>query len=115
VFGAHVKAGHINAAAPLFERFSLGNSATLRGWDKFDVAALGGARLAYGSLEYRYRPFQIFYDFGSVWDPGQPATVRHSVGFGLTWKNGFFVSLGFPVRLDDVRPAVMFGFSGLGR
>ena len=29
--------------APLFERFSLGNTYTLRGWNKFDVAPLGGA------------------------------------------------------------------------
>ena len=71
LFGVHVKLGHLDGPAPLFDRFLLGNSATLRGWDKFDVAPLGGSRLAYGSLEYRYRQFQIFYDVGSVWDPAR--------------------------------------------
>ena len=110
--GAHFQAGHLGGQAPLFERFSLGNSMTLRGWNKFDVAPLGGSRLTYGSLEYRYRPFQVFYDFGTVWAPEQPAVVRHSVGFGLVSKDGFFLSLGFPVRLHRVTPAVMFGFRG---
>src|SRR5207249_4237962 len=30
-------AGRIGGQAPLFERFSLGNSATLRGWNRFDL------------------------------------------------------------------------------
>jgi hypothetical protein len=114
-FGFHAQGGQISGRAPLFERFSLGNSLTLRGWDKFDVAPLGGARLAYGSLEYRYRPFQVFYDIGTVWDPGQPAEVKHSVGIGLVTKDGFFLAIGFPVRLHQVTPAVMFGFRGKGR
>jgi hypothetical protein len=40
--------GHIDGEPPLFERFSIGNTSTLRGWDKFDVAPLGGTRLLYG-------------------------------------------------------------------
>jgi len=109
---ARAQAGRLGGTAPLFERFSLGNSSTLRGWDRFDVAPLGGDRLAYGSLEYRYRPFQVFYDFGTVWDGGRTATVRHSVGIGVAWRNHFFLTVGFPVRLNRVRPAVMFGFRG---
>ena len=111
-FGVHFQGGHISGQAPLFERFSLGNTMTLRGWNKFDVAPLGGSRLAYGSLEYRYRPFQVFYDVGTVWDPEQPVTLKHSIGVGLAMKNGFFLSLGFPVRLHGVTPAFMFGFRG---
>ena len=84
---------------------------TLRGWDKFDVAPLGGTRLLYGSLEYRYRPFQLFYDFGTVWDRGQQAVDwKHSVGIGLAWKNGFFMSLGVPLRYHGVTPVFMIGF-----
>ncbi len=113
LFGFHGRLGTIAGVAPLFERFSLGNSYLLRGWNKFDVAPLGGSHLAYGSLEYRYRPFQIFWDFGSVWDAGRTATVRHSVGIGLVSRNtqmgGWFLSLAFPVRLNDVGPVVMFG------
>jgi hypothetical protein len=112
LLGFHGQAGDVSGRAPLFERFSLGNSMMLRGWDKFDVAPLGGSRLVYGSIEYRYRPFQIFYDVGSVWDPGQTAEVRHSIGIGLVTKDGFFLSLGFPVRLHHVTPLVMFGFRG---
>jgi len=110
LFGFHFQGGNIDGAAPLFERFSLGNTSTLRGWDKFDVAPVGGARLAYGSLEYRYRPFVLFYDFGTVWDEGQAADVKHSVGIGLAWKNGFFMTFGVPLRFSGVTPAFMFGF-----
>jgi hypothetical protein len=110
VFGAHARVGHIDGPAPFFERFSLGNAALLRGWDKFDVAPLGGSRLAYGSLEYRYRPFRIFYDVGAVWDPAGSPTTRHALGVGLVSKDGIFLSVGFPVRLHQVKPAVMFGF-----
>jgi outer membrane translocation and assembly module TamA len=110
VFGAHFQGGHISGQPLLFERFSIGNTATLRGWDKFDVAPIGGTRLAYGSLEYRYRPFYLFYDFGAVWDAGQDADVKHSVGLGLGWKNGFFMALGVPLRYHGVTPVFMIGF-----
>jgi outer membrane protein assembly factor BamA len=109
-FGAHVQAGLITGTAPLFERFSLGNSATLRGWNKFDVAPLGGSRMLHGSLEYRYRPFQIFYDVGVVHDPEEPGKVRHGLGFGWADRDGFFASLAFPVRLHNVVPMFMVGF-----
>jgi hypothetical protein len=102
--------GRITGQPPLFERFSIGNTATLRGWDKFDVAPLGGTRLIYGSLEYRYYPFQLFYDFGKVWDPGQVVEFKHSVGIGLAWKNGFFMSLGVPLKYHGITPVFMIGF-----
>ncbi len=109
LFGTHFQGGYISGNAPLFERFSLGNSFALRGWNKFDVAPLGGARAAYGSLEYRYRPIQVFYDVGAVWDSGQSAHVRHALGFGFLFKGGGFVSLAFPVRLNHVTPVFMLG------
>jgi outer membrane translocation and assembly module TamA len=103
--------GHIDGEPPLFDRFTIGNTATLRGWDKFDVAPLGGTRLLYGSLEYRYRPFQLFYDFGKVWDAGQQAVEwKHSLGIGVAWKNGFFMSLGVPLKYHDITPVFMIGF-----
>ena len=34
--------GSVTGNAPLFERFSLGDSRTLRGWDKYDIAPAGG-------------------------------------------------------------------------
>jgi hypothetical protein len=110
LFGFHFQGGHASGQPPLYERFSIGNATTLRGWDKFDVAPIGGTRLVYGSLEYRYRPFQLFYDFGTVWDPGQPVELKHSIGFGFAWDNGLFVSLGVPLRYHSVTPVFMFGF-----
>lgn len=109
-FGAHFQAGAIAGIAPLFERFSLGNSFTLRGWNKFDVAPLGGARVAHGTLEYRFRPFEVFYDVGAVWDKGQAIQTRHGLGFGYADRDGFFASLAFPVRLHHVVPMFMIGF-----
>ena len=47
-------AGGITGEAPLFERFSLGDSRTLRGWDKYDIAPAGGDRMFHASVEYRY-------------------------------------------------------------
>jgi outer membrane protein assembly factor BamA len=111
-FGVHFIGGSIGGRAPLFERFSFGNSSTLRGWNKFDVAPLGGDRAAHGSLEYRYKKLQLFYDVGSVWDAGREARVRHGIGFGLASKSGFFASLAFPVRLKNVAPVFMIGFRG---
>ncbi len=108
LFGVHFLGGLISGYAPLFERFSLGNSTTLRGWNKFDVAPLGGNRTAHGSLEYRYGHFQIFYDVGAVWDEGRSSKARHGIGFGFVSK-GAFISLAFPVQLDNVVPIFMFG------
>jgi hypothetical protein len=110
LFGAHFLGGYITGTAPLFERFSLGNSNTLRGWNKFDVAPLGGSRAAHGSLDYRYRQLEIFYDVGTVWDSKQYSKVRHGLGFGWAYKNRIFASLAFPIRLHDVAPVFMMGF-----
>ncbi len=110
LLGIHIVGGIIAGNAPLFERFSFGNSTTLRGWNKFDVAPLGGTRAAQGSLEYRYKKFQIFYDIGTTWDSGRYEKVKHGMGFGYADKSGFFASLAFPVRLRDVAPAFMIGF-----
>lgn len=109
-FDFRFQAGHLDGAAPLFERFILGNTSTLRGWDKFEIAPLGATRMAHGSLEYRYRPFVAFYDFGAAWEPNRDADVKHSVGIGLAWRNGFFMTLGVPLRYENVTPVFMFGF-----
>jgi hypothetical protein len=112
VLGVRVQGGWLNGRAPLFERFMLGTTTMLRGWDKVDVAPLGGSRLAYASVEYRYRPFQIFWDMGTVWDGPTAAPMKHSLGIGLVSRDGLFFSVAFPVRLDHVTPVVMFGYRG---
>ncbi len=101
-------AGRIEGEAPLFERFTLGDSRTLRGWDKYDIGPLGGSRVAYGSLEYRYRAFGTFVDAGSVWDQGGARKLR--VSTGLTFHTGpVFMTVGFPVNTDELRAVFTMG------
>jgi hypothetical protein len=92
--------GGIAGDAPLFERFSLGDSRTLRGWNKYDIAPVGGDRMIYGSIEYRYSALGIFLDSGSVWDTGTDRRVRFSTGFGFT-PGPLFVTVGFPLNTDE--------------
>src|SRR5205807_5777721 len=97
-------AGRISGNAPLYERFSLGNTSTLRGWNKFDIAPAGGNRMIHASVQYGFgKPeigefdldlnhrkaigriglgLHVFYDVGAVGDSGSPMVARHSVGVG---------------------------------
>ncbi len=102
--------GVIIGQAPLFERYVLGNSSTLRGWNKYDIDPLGGTRMAHGSVEYRYRYFQIFYDAGAVWDRGEAATPHSSAGVGLR-KDGFSVAVAFPIKDGRVEPVLIAGMN----
>jgi len=104
---ARFGAGSMNGNAPLFERFVLGNSRTLRGWNKFDIDPLGGSRMIYGSTSYRYRVLEVFYDTGSVWDRKENAVVRNSVGCSLLFgslRDGLAFTVGFPLRDGHVQP-----------
>jgi outer membrane protein assembly factor BamA len=120
--------GVISGNAPLFERFSLGNTATLRGWNKFDIAPRGGNRMVHASLQYglgfpanvtfnsdgqqnRFgMGFHVFYDVGAVGDSGTPIKAKHSVGFGFGTGSKFFMELGFPIRSSNVEPTFTMGF-----
>jgi outer membrane protein assembly factor BamA len=102
--------GFISGQAPLFERYVLGNSSTLRGWNKYDIDPLGGTRLAHGSVEYRYRYFQIFYDAGAIWDRAEGATPRCSAGVGLR-KDRFSVAVAFPIKDGRVEPVLIAGMN----
>ena len=104
------QAGAISGIAPLSERFVLGNSSTLRGWNKYDLAPLGGSRMAHNSVEYRYRAFQIFYDAGAVWTRGQDASLKHSVGAGVHFGD-FALLLAFPIRNGRVEPVLIAGLN----
>ena len=103
-------AGLITGRAPLFERFVVGNSSMLRGWNKFELDPLGGSRLLHNSVEYRYRLLDIFYDGGAIWDPGETAVFRHSIGLGVR-QDGFCVALAFPVRGGHIEPVFMVGMN----
>jgi outer membrane protein assembly factor BamA len=100
--------GYLSGDAPLFERFSLGNSSTLRGWDKYDIAPAGGERMFHSSVEYRYSHVAVFFDTGSVWDRNTDSKLRYSTGFGIHGDN-FFLTLGFPLNADDSGPIFMTG------
>ena len=102
--------GLITGHAPMFERYVLGTSSMLRGWNKYDLDPLGGSRVAYNSLDYRYGMFDVFYDTGAIWDPGQEVVARHSLGVGLR-KNSFMVAMAFPVKSGRVTPTFMVGMN----
>ncbi len=94
-------AGAIYGQAPLFERFALGDSTLLRGWNKYDLDPLGGNRLAYGSVTYGYHIMRVFYDTGSVWDQGKSPEAKESAGIGVSSglgvleKGAFLAGAGF--------------------
>jgi hypothetical protein len=100
--------GLMTGTAPLFERFAPGNTKTLRGWNKFDLDPLGGSRTVYGSIDYRYGHFLIFYDTGTVWDRDEATVLRHSAGAGFA-ASGWFLAVAFPIRSNGVQPVFMAG------
>ncbi|MBV8817371.1 MAG: BamA/TamA family outer membrane protein, partial [Acidobacteriaceae bacterium] len=110
-------AGWIYGQAPLFERFVLGNNSTLRGWDKYELDPLGGNRMAYASVTYGYHIMKVFYDTGSVWNRGNTAEEKHSVGIGLTTglgifsKNALLVAVAFPIKTGHVQPMIVAGMN----
>jgi Omp85 superfamily domain len=101
-------AGGITGHPPLFERFALGDSTTLRGWDKYEIAPVGGDRVVYSSIEYRYTGLALFLDVGSVWDANSERHVRVSTGFGFHGGPAFLV-VGFPLNTDDLRAVLTLG------
>lgn len=103
-----VSIGRLTGQAPLFERFSLGDSSTLRGWNKFDIAPAGGDRMFHHLLEYRYRSVAFFVDNGSVWEQDTDVRIRLATGFGFHGENGF-VTLGFPLNANDLSATFMMG------
>lgn len=110
-------AGAIYGQAPLFDRFALGNSTLLRGWNMYDLDPLGGNRLAYGSVTYGYRMMRVFFDTGSVWDQGKTPEMKESVGIGVSSglgvleKGAFLLALAFPLRQGPVIPVLIAGMN----
>ncbi len=103
-------AGVLTGRAPLYERFVIGNSMTLRGWNKYDLAPLGGGRAVTGSLEYRYRAFRVFYDNGAVWSKGEDPSLKHSAGAGLQLGD-FAMLIAFPIKSGRATPVFMAGLN----
>jgi len=110
-------AGIIYGQAPLFERFVLGNSSTLRGWSKYDLDPLGGNRVVHGSVTYGYHIMRVFYDTGAVWDQGKSPDPKHSIGvgvssgLGLFQKGAFLLAVAFPIRQGRADPVFIAGIN----
>jgi hypothetical protein len=100
--------GGITGEAPLFERFTLGDSTTLRGWNKFEFAPIGGDRAFHQSLEYRFHGASIYFDSGSVWDDGRSREFRAATGFGWHSDN-FFITVAFPLDAPETDATFMIG------
>ncbi|HYL37338.1 MAG TPA: BamA/TamA family outer membrane protein [Bryobacteraceae bacterium] len=109
--------GIIYGHAPLFERFVLGNSTLLRGWNMYAVDPLGGNRLAYGSVTYGYHIMRVFYDAGSVWNQGQSPEAKQSAGIGISsglglfQKGAFLLAVAFPLRQSHMDPVLIAGMN----
>jgi hypothetical protein len=116
-------AGRITGSAPLYDRFVLGNSETLRGWNKFDLDPVGGSHVVHGSVDYRYlihgnkenTPIflQVFYDTGAIWDNPQEREQKQSVGVGVKGfkKECFQLAVAFPLRSGHVDPVFYAGMN----
>jgi outer membrane protein insertion porin family len=113
---------------PLFERFYLGGSNSLRQFKSLQVSPkdntgtrIGGNIEALGTVEYQIPLFfgikaAVFYDVGQVWGPDVSqgtkidiGDLRHGVGAGLRWNSPFG-----PIRVDygiklDQRKGESFG------
>ncbi len=112
-------AGVISGTAPLYERFVLGTSSLLRGWNRYEIDPLGGNRVIHNSVEYSFRinpgnvntgTMQAFYDAGALWNQGQSAPLRQSVGVGYR-QSVFSLALAFPMRDGRTIPVFMVGMN----
>jgi outer membrane protein insertion porin family len=118
VLGGRILGGYIvgwgNDPVPLFERYSLGGSNTLRQFKPFQVSPkdaggtnIGGNSELVGTIEYVVPLFfgiraAVFYDVGNVWGPDEAkgskfdiTDLRHGAGLGLRWLSPFG-----PLRVD---------------
>jgi hypothetical protein len=104
------EAGLLVGRAPLFERFTLGNSRRLRGWNRFDLAPLGSDRYTHASLDYRFRWLRLIYDTGAGWRRNAPLVLRHSASAGVT-ASGITALVAFPLRNGSIEPLFLLGMN----
>jgi hypothetical protein len=109
-----VMAGAITGQAPLFERFVLGNSSTLEGWDHYALDPLGGNRMAHNAVSYGHRfgqnTAELFYDAGLIGNRDRMGTLRHSLGVGF--RQGIFnIATAFPLGEGHLAAVFMAGMN----
>ena len=108
-------------SVPLFERFNLGGSSTLRQFKALQVSPkdssgtrIGGNIELLGNVEYLIPLFfgiraALFYDVGNVWGPDEakgtrfdPTDLRHGAGLGFRWNSPFGpIRVDYGVKLDQ--------------
>ena len=111
-------AGEVSGNAPLYERFVVGTSSLLRGWNRYEIDTLGGNRILHNSVDYSFRmnswekpsSLEVFYDAGVLSNQGQAAPVRSSMGIGYR-QSVFNLALAFPFRQGRVEPVFMVGMN----
>jgi hypothetical protein len=105
------QAGRIIGNAPLYERFTAGNSILLRGWNKYELDPLGASHIVHGSLDYTWRWFLAFYDTGAVWNRAPEREQKQSLGVGFKAKDGFQLAVAFPLRAGRAEPVFYAGLN----
>lgn len=102
--------GGIDGTAPLFDRFVMGNSRTLRGWNRFALAPDGANRMAHIGMDGTYKRLRLCYDTGTIWNAGRPKVLRHSAGLGIT-IHGWTAMMAVPLRGGSIEPVVLVGMN----
>lgn len=105
--------GLIIGRAPFYDRFVLGNSLALRGYNRFDLAPLGADRMAHTAVDYRYRWLRMIYESGSVWNRTDKTKIRHSAAIGITsgGVTAFQLLVAFPLRNGAIEPVIIAGLN----
>jgi len=102
--------GAIDGRAPVLDRFTLGNSRTLRGYNRFDLAPLGADRVIHFSADGRYRFARAVYDTGTIYNVGRPRVLRHSAGLGIV-ISGITAMVALPIRSGPIEPIFLVGMN----
>jgi outer membrane protein assembly factor BamA len=102
----NVQLGRITGAAPMFERFSLGDTGRLVGWNKYDISPLGASRMAYGAVSYTSRYFSSQFESGSLWNDGQSKVLHNAVGANLMLGNILHAPTAMRIILNAARPGI---------
>ena len=132
-FMAGYQVGWGNDPVPLFERFYLGGSSSLRQFKSMQVSPrdasgtrIGGNSQILGTIEYQIPLFfglkaSIFYDTGNVWGPDISSgtkiditKLRNGIGAGLRWNSPFGpIRVDYGIKLDkkDGESSGNFNFS----
>ncbi len=102
--------GTIEGNAPVLDRFTLGNTRTLRGYNRYDLAPLGADRVIHFSADGRYHFVRAVYDTGTLWNVGRPRVLRHSAGIGFV-VSGITAMIAIPLRSGPVEPIFLVGMN----